>query len=80
MNADEARKCLTIAREAIKKQDFTKAERFLVKSIKLHETSDAQILLKSLDQIKRNAATSATNKQAETQARKAAPTPEEPRK
>ena len=41
MNADEARKCLTIAREAIKKEDFTKAERFLCKSIKLHETNDA---------------------------------------
>ena len=80
MNADEARKCLTIARESIKKQDFSKAERFLVKSIKLHETSDAQILLKSLDQIKRNAATSATSRQAEAQAKKTAPPPEEPRK
>ena len=41
MNADEARKCLTIAREAIQKNDFSKAERFLVKSIKLQETSEA---------------------------------------
>ena len=41
MNADEARKCLAIARESIQKGDFSKAERFLVKSIKLHETSEA---------------------------------------
>ena len=41
MNADEARKCLSIARESIQKGDFSKAERFLVKSIKLNETSEA---------------------------------------
>ena len=80
MNADEARKCLTIAREAVKKQDFIKAEKFLIKSIKLHETSDAQNLLRSLDQIKRNAAASANVKRQETQAKKSAPPPEEPRK
>ena len=55
MNADEARKCLTIAREAIKIQNWAKAEKFLVKSIKLNETSEAQGLLQRLDTIRKNA-------------------------
>lgn len=41
MNADEALKCLNLAKQAITERDFEKAERFLVKSIKLHETSEA---------------------------------------
>jgi len=41
MNADEALKCLNLAKQAITARDFEKAERFLVKSIKLHETSEA---------------------------------------
>ena len=65
MNADEAPKCLAIARESIQKQDFSKAERFLVKSIKLHETSEAQNLLKSLDEIQRKASQQAQQKRQE---------------
>ena len=45
MNADEAVKCYNIARQAINERNFEKAERFLVKSIKLHETNEAQGLL-----------------------------------
>jgi|SanBayMetagenome_1026888.scaffolds.fasta_scaffold558917_1 flagellin-specific chaperone FliS len=41
MNADEALKCLNIAKQAINQRDFEKAERFLVKSIKLQETEEA---------------------------------------
>lgn len=49
MNADEAAKCLSKAKQAINERDFDKAERFLVKSIKLHETNEAQTLLQRLD-------------------------------
>jgi hypothetical protein len=41
MNADEALKCLIIAKQAINLRDFDKAKRFLVKSIKLNETNEA---------------------------------------
>ena len=41
MNADEAEKCLNIAKRAINDRDFGKAERFLVKSIKLNDTNEA---------------------------------------
>ena len=49
MNADEARKCLDIARTAIANKDWEKAERFLVKSDRLHETDEAKELLRRLD-------------------------------
>lgn len=35
MNEDEAKKCFDIAKEAIKLQLWDKAEKFLLKSIKL---------------------------------------------
>ena len=41
MNADEAQKCLNIAKRAISENQFDKAEKFLTKSIKLHETNEA---------------------------------------
>ena len=41
MNADEAAKCLIIAKRAINDGNWEKAEKFLVKSIKLHETNEA---------------------------------------
>lgn len=41
MNADEAKKCLNIAKKAINDQNFDKAERFLVKSIKLDDNNEA---------------------------------------
>lgn len=41
MNEDEALKCLEIAKKAINNSQFDKAEKFLVKSIKLHETPNA---------------------------------------
>ena len=55
MNTDEALRCLEIARESILKKDFSKAEKFLAKSIRLNETTEAKILLKSLDVVKRKA-------------------------
>ena len=45
MNADEALKCLAIAKRAINERNFDKAEKFLIKSIKLNETNEAQTLL-----------------------------------
>ena len=56
MNADEAQKCLVIAKRAINERNWDKAEKFLVKSIKLEETSEAQSLLQRLDLIKQAAA------------------------
>lgn len=41
MNADEAKKCFEIAKEAIKNQNFEKAEKFLLKSNRLFETDEA---------------------------------------
>ena len=41
MNADEAAKCLQIAKRAINERNFEKAEKFLVKSIKLHDNNEA---------------------------------------
>jgi len=41
MNADEAEKCLNLAKRAINERDFDKAEKFLIKSIKLHESNEA---------------------------------------
>jgi len=52
MNADEAKKCYEIAKEAVKSKNFDKAERFLVKSLKLQETEEAQVLLQRLDYLK----------------------------
>lgn len=45
MNADEARRCFEIAKDACTRNDFDKAQKFLVKSISLHETPEAQVLL-----------------------------------
>ena len=41
MNQDEAQKCLNLAKRAINEREFGKAEKFLVKSIKLFETNEA---------------------------------------
>lgn len=48
MNASEAERCIEIAIEAEQAGDWAKAERFLSKSIKLHNTSEAQNLLNQL--------------------------------
>ena len=56
MNADEALKCLAIAKKSINERNWEKAEKFLVKSIKLQETEEAQSLLKRLDLIRQAAA------------------------
>jgi len=56
MNADEALKCLEIASAAIKSKNFDKAEKFLVKSIKLNDTPEAQALLWRLDFLRKIAA------------------------
>lgn len=41
MNKDEAEKCLSLAKQAINNKEWNKAERLLVKSIRLHETNEA---------------------------------------
>lgn len=41
MNADEAAKCLNIAKRSINEQNFEKAQKFLIKSIKLHDNDEA---------------------------------------
>lgn len=41
MNEDEARKCYDIAKKACSVNDFDRAEKFLVKSIKLHDNPEA---------------------------------------
>ena len=53
MNEDEALKCYDIAKAAVKLENYDKAEKFLVKSIKLHETEQAQVLLQRLDYLRR---------------------------
>jgi len=49
MNLDEAKRCYDIAKAACTKNDFDRAEKFLIKSVKLHETPEAQVLLQRLD-------------------------------
>ena len=41
MNEDEAQKCLNIAKRSINERNFDKAQKFLVKSIKLHDNNEA---------------------------------------
>lgn len=55
MNADEAKKCFEIAKQAVNLKNFDKAEKFLVKSIKLHSTDEAQVLLQRLDYLRKHA-------------------------
>ena len=82
MNADEAGKCLNIAKRAINIGDFEKAEKFLIKSIKLHETNEAQGLLQRLDSIRASRASSANSSRAASPPapRRAPPPPPEPKK
>ncbi len=56
MNLEEAKKCYSIAKEAVNNNDFEKAEKFLLKSIKLQETAEAQVLLQRLDYLRKEAA------------------------
>jgi hypothetical protein len=59
MNAEEAKKCFEIAQVAVKAKQFDKAEKFLVKSIKLFETPEAQVLLQRLDYLRKQSANEA---------------------
>lgn len=52
MNADEAKKCFEIAKDALKSNNFEKAEKFLSKSIKLFKTDEAEVLLSRLEYLK----------------------------
>jgi hypothetical protein len=56
MNEDEANKCFEIAKSAVKLKQFDKAEKFLSKSIKLHDNQEAQVLLRRLDYLRSNSA------------------------
>ena len=55
MNLEEAKKCYSIAKDAVNNNDFEKAEKFLLKSIKLQETAEAQVLLQRLDYLRKEA-------------------------
>ena len=68
MNEDEAKKCYDIAKDAIKLQQWDKADKFLQKSIKLFETPEAQVLLERIDYLRSNSAksTAASTKTAKT--------------
>ena len=82
MNADAAKDCLNIATNAIKDRNWEKAEKFLTKSIKLHETEEAQKLLRNLDMIKANPPPQAQfrSKSKDAATKPSAPTPEPARK
>ena len=82
MNADEAAKCLSIAKRAINERNFEKAEKFLVKSIKLHDNNEAQLLLQRLDSIRTSAASSAksSSRAPSPPVVKRTPTPEPPKR
>ena len=82
MNADEAAKCLTIAKRAINERNFDKAEKFLVKSIKLHDNNEAQALLQRLDAIRASAAKSSksSSRAPSPPVIKRTPTPEPPKR
>lgn len=52
-NEDQAEKCVDIAVKAMNEKDWSKAERFLDKSIKLSFSNKAQNLLYKLDTMRR---------------------------
>ena len=81
MNADEAEKCLNIAKRAINAQDFDKAQKFLIKSIKLHDNNEAQGLLQRLDAIRASSANTPrrTSRAASPPVVKRTPIPEPPK-
>ena len=56
MNLEEAKKCYSIAKDAVNNNDLEKSEKFLLKSIKLQETAEAQVLLQRLDYLRKEAA------------------------
>ena len=47
---------MIVAKDAVNNNDFEKAEKFLLKSIKLQETAEAQVLLQRLDYLRKEAA------------------------
>lgn len=53
---DQAQKCIEIAQKAMAAKDWSKAEKFLEKSMKFKETNTAQNLLYKLDTLRRNEA------------------------
>ena len=57
---EEAEKCVNIALKAIENNDFSKAERFLEKSMRIEQSKKAQNLLYKLDTLKRKAAEDTT--------------------
>ena len=69
-NEDQADKCIQIALAAIEEQNWSKAEKFLDKSMKFHQSKEAQNLLYKLDTLRRRA--------NESQAAPDPPTPAEP--
>ena len=54
-NEDQADKCIQIALAAIEEQNWSKAEKFLDKSMKFHQSKQAQNLLYKLDTLRRRA-------------------------
>jgi len=52
-NQDQAEKCIDIAVKALNEKDWSKAERFLDKSMKFDPSNKAQNLLYKLDTMRR---------------------------
>jgi uncharacterized protein HemY len=52
-NEDQATKCVKIALAAIEEQNWSKAEKFLEKSMKFQQSKEAQNLLYKLDTLRR---------------------------
>ncbi|KNC56276.1 DnaJ subfamily B protein [Thecamonas trahens ATCC 50062] len=48
MNADEAQRCVDIARKALARGDFARARKFASKSLQLHENPDARQVLQTI--------------------------------
>lgn len=72
-------KCIEVAQKAMADKDFSKAERFLEKSLKFEFSNKAQNLLYSLDTIKRREAeTSSQTPSQPTSEKSAPPEPKKP--
>jgi DnaJ family protein B protein 12 len=70
VNREEALRCLSIAQEAISAGNFTRAEKFVRKSISLHETEQAQRLLVVIEsQVNESTSTASSNPAAESDLR-----------
>lgn len=75
MNRDEAVRCINIAKRCIADGNISKAEKFLNKSIALHETDTAKVLLATLRSSSSSTPSSTTHKRANAKPTKETPSP-----